>query len=110
MALEHLVLSTLVAIRPGTAAVIEAFAKKNAGEARALVKRMNPKYWPIPFDKQAPHSPEDVMWTMTEPVEPYLREEEWSRAYGYCSSLLHAPNPYVYLSQDTIYAKDRDRE
>jgi hypothetical protein len=110
MALEQVVLSTLVANRPGAAVVVEAFAKKNAGEARALVKRINPKYWPIPFDEQPPNPSEGEIWRMVVPVEPFLRETEWGRAYGYCSGLLHAPNPYVYLSGTASEVKDQDRE
>jgi hypothetical protein len=97
LSLEHVVLSTLVANRPGAAAVSSAFAGKDANAARKLVRRINRRYWPIAFDFEQQDSP--PMWVMAEPSEPYLREQEWSRAYGYCSSLLHAPNPYSYLTE-----------
>lgn len=98
MVLEHLVLSTLVANRPGAAAVVAAFAKKRAREVHRLIKRINPHYWPIPFDFERVDSEGGSRWTMAEPSEPYLREGEWGKAYGYCSNLLHAVNPYQYLA------------
>lgn len=36
---------------------------------------------------------------MDPPDDVFLREDDWGKAYGYCSSLLHATNPYQYLVQ-----------
>lgn len=98
MTLEHIVLSTLVTNRPAAATIVAAFAKKKASEVHGLIKRINSRYWPIPFDWSGPEDSNGGTWTMVEPSEPYLREEEWGRAYGYCSRLLHATNPYEYLT------------
>ncbi|MFG1644915.1 hypothetical protein ACGFMK_31930 [Amycolatopsis sp. NPDC049252] len=110
ISLEHLVLSTLVANRPATAAVVEAFAKKSASDARSIVKRINKDYWPIPFDMER-HPSKDGVIKMAEPSDPYLKEPEWGRAYGYCSSILHAANPYTYVtgSRTSSNAGDWDR-
>ncbi|MFG2047959.1 hypothetical protein ACGFIW_11100 [Micromonospora sp. NPDC048935] len=99
IALEQIVLATLITNRPGAAAVTTAFAGKTAGEVRKLVSSINPNYWPIPFDFTKVESGNSYYWQMTEPATPYLSEDDWGKAYGYCSSLLHAANPYQYFDE-----------
>lgn len=99
MALESIVLSALIANRPAAAAVSDAFATKTAADARRIVRSVNPRYWPIPFKfrRSVDESGEEA-WHMDAPEDAFLREDEWGRAYGYCSALLHAVNPYQYLT------------
>lgn len=97
LSLEQIVLSTLVSNRPEVAAIASAFAKKDVSEVRRLVKKVNPRYWPIPFEFRKVEEGRGGFWKMEKPSEPYLREDEWGKAYGYCSTLLHATNPYQYL-------------
>ncbi|MFG3604534.1 hypothetical protein [Micromonospora chersina] len=99
VALEQTVLSTLITNRPGAATITTAFVKKTAGEVRKMVSKINPNYWPVPFDFEKVEADSSYHWQMTEPDAPYLSEDEWGKAYGYCSSLLHAVNPYQYLDK-----------
>jgi hypothetical protein len=100
IALENVVLSTMIANRPAVAAVSDAFVNKTAGDARRIVKNINPGYWPIPFrfERSTSETGEEI-WRMADPVDEYLHEEDWGRAYGSCSSILHAVNPYQYLER-----------
>ena len=92
MALEHLVLSTLVANRSGIAAITQAFNQKSAADARAIIKRINPQHWPVSFKFKPPEdSTKGGTWHPEAPAKPFLLESEWGTPYGYCSSLLHAP-------------------
>ncbi|WP_339123922.1 hypothetical protein, partial [Pseudonocardia sp. D17] len=104
MALESVVLSTLIANRPAAAAVSDAFATKTASDARRIVKRVNPRYWPKPFKfRRSVDESGRETWHMDSPEDEFLREDEWGRAYGYCSALLHATNPYQYLMERKSY-------
>jgi hypothetical protein len=108
IALENIVMSTLIANRPAVAAVSNAFANKTAGDARRIVKSVNPNYWPTSFVFRREESKFDGdRWFMTEPEEPYLREEDWGKAYGFCSTLLHAVNPYQYLDESATPLRDQ---
>jgi hypothetical protein len=83
--LELIVFGSLVNNRQAIETISAAFAKKDADEARKLAKRSNPKYWPKGLtNKDEP-----------EAIRPdQLAEDEWGRAYGFASELLHVPNPY----------------
>lgn len=88
--LELIVMSSLAANRREIAAIASAFASKDVGEVRKLARRVNPLYWPQPVRlKRA-----GMSVISDEPLEGALREEDWGRAYGYVSGLLHVRNPY----------------
>jgi hypothetical protein len=93
--LELVPLGALIANRDCVEPVAYAFARNDPVEAKNLVKRVNPDYWPFAADPdigrrgahEAPH-------TFTGIRDGFVREEDWASEWGYLSSLLHAGNPY----------------
>jgi hypothetical protein len=64
-------------------------------EAKKLVKRVNPDYWPFAADPEVgQHGADGAQHTFTGIREGVIREEDWASEWGYVSSLLHARNPY----------------
>lgn len=100
--LELIVFGSLVTNRQHVQKVAAALEKKDVEAARKLAKRANPQYWPEALlnkeETERRHRtgprPGDPM-----PLEPrpdgFLREDEWGRALGETSEVLHARNPYA---------------
>ena len=72
MALENVVLSTLITNRPSVMSVARAFEKKDAGEVRRIVQRINANYWPIAFRYEFLEGDGEVedRWAKVDPDEP----------------------------------------
>jgi hypothetical protein len=93
--LELVPLGALVANREWIEPVATAFARKDPGEAKKLVKRVNPDYWPFAGDVEAgKRLAGKARHTFTGIREGVLREQDWAPEWGYLSGLLHAGNPY----------------
>lgn len=92
IALELIVLGSLVTNRNAIARVSSVFKIKEVTYARKLVREVNPDYWPTPIES----GPRDDDGTLTaQPFEgDFLRENEWGREYGFLSELVHAQHPY----------------
>jgi len=88
--LELIVMSSLAANRRAIAAIASAFASKDVSEVRKLARQVNSLYWPQPVRLERA----GVGVVSDEPLEGALREEDWGKAYGYVSNLLHVSNPY----------------
>jgi hypothetical protein len=92
--IEGVVLSSLIANRPELEKVSTALHKHDADAARKLLRRTNPGYWPQPYRRvkiaEAQYELHDVAADYV-----FLREDEWGRAIGHTSELLHAPNPFA---------------
>jgi hypothetical protein len=86
-----IVLSSLVTNRESLEAVSAAFSNHSATEARKLVRKLNPNYWPAPVS-QIP------VWegvSLQSPIKDgFLTEGEWGRAFGVTSDMLHAVYPF----------------
>lgn len=92
IALELIVLGSLVTNRDAIATVSSVFKVKEATDARKLVREVNPNYWPRPIES----GPRDDEGALTgRPFDgDFLRENEWGREYGFLSELVHAQHPY----------------
>jgi hypothetical protein len=93
IALELMVLGSLVTNRDAISKVSSVFKVKDVTAARKLVKQVNPRYWPTPIES----GPRDDDGALTgQPFEgDFLRENEWGREYGFLSGLVHAQHPYA---------------
>jgi hypothetical protein len=89
--LELIPLGALVANRDWVEPVASAFAKKKPGEAKGLVERVNPEYWPKPGLVKRD---DKGLYTMHALDDGYVTESEWADEWGWVSGLLHARNPY----------------
>ncbi len=92
IALELIVLGSLVTNRNAISKVSSVFKVKDVTEARRVVREVNPEYWPTPLES----GPRDDDGALT--AQPFagdfLRENEWGREYGFLSELVHAQHPY----------------
>ena len=86
MVLELIVMGSLVTNRARAKAIAAALAKKDAGDARKVVKTANPNYWPRP----ARNTQGTLELTS---VEGALTEPAWGREWGKLSKIVHARNP-----------------
>jgi len=89
--LELVVLGSLVTHREYAEAITQELHKKNVDQARKLIRQVNPHYWPVPVITQL--DPTGIRSARAIP-SGYLKEDEWGRAYGVVSDLLHARNPF----------------
>ncbi len=89
--IELIVLSTLVTNRSELERVSAKLYKQDAGEARKLIRRVNPGYWPEPI-RTTLIGP-DRIFEMLPITHDYLLEDEWGKAFGWTSNILHACNP-----------------
>jgi hypothetical protein len=96
--LELILFSGLVAHRTTAGHVRDRLAKHDKDRARALVERINPKWFPVPFkdERQADGSRQLVRLT-----EGFLVADEWGPAWGAASVLLHARNPFRVPGSET---------
>jgi hypothetical protein len=72
--------------------VSSAFDQKDWKDARKLISRVNPNFWPVPA-VQARDASSGVV-DLADVDAPYLTEAEAGRAWGLASELLHAANPF----------------
>lgn len=93
IALELIVLGSLVTNRSAISTVSSVFKIKDVAEARKLVREVNPEYWPTPLES-GPHDKEGAL-TAQRFEGDFLRESEWGREYGFLSDLVHAQQPYA---------------
>jgi len=89
--IELVVLSTLVTNRPVLERVSAKLHKQDAGEARKLIRRVNPDYWPEPI--RTTQTGPGRVFEILPVTDDYLLEGEWGKAFGWTSSILHARNP-----------------
>jgi hypothetical protein len=89
MVLELIVMASFATNRVAVEEVTAALERKNVDEARKLARNANPHYWPRAV---VPTGNAGLEGRSTEEV---LTEDEWGRAYGKVSALLHARNPFA---------------
>jgi hypothetical protein len=90
--IELVVLGALVNNLEEVRRVSSAFDQQDWKEARKLVRRVNPNFWPVP-SVQAPDASSGVVH-LVDVSAPHLTESEAGRAWGLASELLHATNPF----------------
>lgn len=89
--LELILLGSLITNRVEIEAITKALQRKQARQARELVKAANPSYWPKGTKAFGPPGSGVIS---VDPAPGALREDEWDAAYGHLSELLHARNPF----------------
>lgn len=99
LALETLVLSSLVTNRKAVEAVSAAFARKEHKDAFKLARQLNPKFWPVPCTQI--HDEKGVVTEMRAISSGYLTEEEYLPTWGRLSAWLHATNPFQTMPAPT---------
>jgi hypothetical protein len=93
-ALEEMLLSALVTHKADLGEITKSLRSANASQARKSVERINPNWWPKPQDI-SPGGPGGVQATVSGHHDTdYMTADEWGRAYGTVSDLLHARNPF----------------
>jgi len=97
LALETLVLSSLVSNRKAVQSVAAAFTRKKHDEAFHLAKQLNPAFWPVPCEQVMG---ENGGLTQMRPVTSgYLTQEEYLPTWGRLSAWLHATNPFQEMPE-----------
>jgi hypothetical protein len=89
MVLELIVMASLATNRVAVEEITAALERKNVDDARKLARNANPHYWPRAVVPTGDASLEGRS------AEEVLAEDEWGRAYGKVSELLHARNPFA---------------
>ena len=100
--LELIIFGSLVTNRLAVQQIAAAFASKDVSEARKIARRANKEYWPEALEPKSDSTmPVNVSGqvypaTQMKPrvAQDYLREEDWGKAFGDASVLLHAWNQY----------------
>ncbi len=87
--LELIVMASLVTNRVAVEGISQALARADAPQARKLARKANAYYWPKATEIKNDGSLGPV------PDDHVLSENEWGRAFGRVSDLLHADNPYA---------------
>jgi hypothetical protein len=87
--LELIVMASLVTNRVAIEGISQALARADTDQARRLARKANAYYWPKATEVKNDGSLGPV------PDDEVLSEEEWGRAFGRASDLLHADNPYA---------------
>jgi hypothetical protein len=102
IALELIVLGSLVTNRNAISRISSVFKVKDVTEARKVVREVNPAYWPTPLES----GPRDDDGALTaQPFDgDFLRESEWGREYGFLSELVHAQHPYAQRREPSSVA------
>ncbi|MFE4948676.1 hypothetical protein ACFQ9V_01060 [Leifsonia sp. NPDC056665] len=92
LALETVVMSSLVSNRSAIERVTSSFAQKDYKKALALAKEANPSFWPQPSEQRLDTETNLMrMWPIT---TGYLTEDEYKPTWGRLSAWLHATNPF----------------
>ena len=90
-AIELVALATLTVNRQNLESITTVLHQKHWDDARKLIRRVNPDYWPVPFEP----FPDATGRVALEPIEePFLTEADAGREYGFLSDLIHAENPF----------------
>ncbi len=107
---EIIVLGSFVTNRKEIERIAGALASKDVNAARKLARHVNPEYWP----KAKEPSWNESGGVNARPADGALTEQEWGKAFGYASDLLHAPNPYrtdgLRLASAAVRIGDAARE
>ena len=103
IALELVVLGSLVTNRNAISRVSSVFKVKDVTEARKLVREVNPRYWPTPLESG--DLDDDGALTAQPFHGDFLQENEWGREYGFLSELVHAQHPYAEPRELTSVAE-----
>ena len=89
LALEAMMLSSLVPNRAAVAAAASAYARKKHNAALKIIEEVNPHFWPLPVSQD----PDDH--TMLRPIEEgFLRQDDYLATWGALSAWCHATNPF----------------
>ncbi|MCB5275905.1 hypothetical protein BJG92_03459 [Arthrobacter sp. SO5] len=102
LALETLVLSSLVTNRKAVEAVSTAFAKKEHKDAFKLAKELNPAFWPVPCTQI--HDDDGEVIEMRAIAGGHLTEDEYLPTWGRLSAWLHATNPFQTMPEPSVGA------
>jgi len=105
--LELLLLGTLLTNGSALAQSRKVLAKKKPEDARKLVERINPRYWPEPVE-QRPGS-DGMTYSFIPITADVLKREDYGRAFGLTSTWCHATNPLA-SPLDPIEGRLRLRE
>jgi hypothetical protein len=90
--LELIVMGSLVTNREAISKVSSVFKIKGVAEARKIVERVNPEYWPRPMIGS--RQPDGTLRGERLVAGEFLRRTDWGREHGFLSDLLQAWSPY----------------
>lgn len=97
-AIELVALATFAVNRQHIEGITTALHKKRWDDAQKLIRRVNPDYWPVPFEPKPDASGKVAL----EPIEEsFLTEADAGREFGYLSDLIHAENPFAPRTVDS---------
>ena len=96
-AIELIALATLAVNKQSVSTVSTALHKKDWNEARKILRKVNPNYWPTPFKS---HLDEQNRRSLAPIDSPYLSEGDAAGTWGFLSDLLHASNPFAPIEID----------
>lgn len=92
--LELIAFSSLIANKERYAAAYTKFASNwNAELLLKDLRRVNPKFYPIPIDERPSERP-GVTSDLIPLVDGFLTEDDFVSVYKQCGGMLHAANPY----------------
>lgn len=96
-ALEGLLLSSLVTHLDSLQPIKKALGRHKPSDARRLVERLNPDWWPNPQNLSAGGPAEArVDWTIAgHHDDDFMTPDEWGKAFGSTSEALHQANPFA---------------
>lgn len=104
--IELVALGTLAANAQAVWQVSTTLHTKNWKDARRLLRRINPGYWPVPFKDGVDANGKRSLQALR---DPFLSEDQVGGAWGFLSDLLHANNPFAPAEIDQK-CLDRVRE
>ncbi len=90
LALETLMLSALLPNRDAVESVAANYAKHKHDRIMKIMRRVNPNFWPKPSTQ---HYVAPGEWRLDDFTGDFLREDEYSQAWGRLSAWCHATNP-----------------
>lgn len=89
--IELIVYGSLMNNHDAVAEIAIAFRKRDAANARGILREVNPRYWPEPCERLEVNPGHYSL----KPLEDgFLREQDWGKAYGFLSDILHARSPF----------------
>lgn len=97
--IELIMMAAMAVNRQNASAVSSTLHKKNWNEARKLLEKLNPNFWPEPFEDRSITKSTRSLVAVT---EPYLSKDDAGREWGFLSELLHASNPFGSPSDDHV--------
>jgi Ni,Fe-hydrogenase III component G len=99
--IELIALATLAVNRQSVAQESSTIHRKNWREACKVLRKVNPGFWPTPFQQGSGEEHQRVL----NPLDaPFLAEEHAGAAWGFLSNLVHASNPFapMVIDQDLV--------